>query len=142
MHAAGCAVAGIIQAPAQAGRVHVAAEHLDAVRKYEYINIVLCSCCRARNEAADGAEVARKESLAGLKTELGAMKVCTHCAHVETACSGVVSLNRSSGQRCWLPHVKHDICVLADVQIRAWLGYTVWCQVLHCNVTLQCDIGI
>jgi hypothetical protein len=32
-------------------------------------------CCRARTEAADGAEVARKESLAGLKTELAAMKV-------------------------------------------------------------------
>jgi hypothetical protein len=40
-------------------------------------------CCRARNEAADGAEVARKESLAGLKTELGAMKVCTYMQRVE-----------------------------------------------------------
>ncbi|KAF6266081.1 hypothetical protein COO60DRAFT_642348 [Scenedesmus sp. NREL 46B-D3] len=56
---------------------------------------------RARNEAADGAEVARKESLAGLKAELAAMKVREGGTAVGVAPRGCSSRSCSSvGQRC------------------------------------------
>lgn len=34
--------------------------------------------CRARKEAAEGAEAARQESIAALKSELAELKVSTH----------------------------------------------------------------
>lgn len=40
---------------------------------------LLLTTCRARKEAAEGAEVARMESISALKSELAELKVSTSC---------------------------------------------------------------
>lgn len=65
---------------------------------------------RARNEAADGAEVARKESLAGLKAELAAMKAQLSQLQ-EVHAAELASLQESSA-KALASHVKAaDGCI-------------------------------